>query len=598
MAFLRTAGMVPLYSGGDEQEGVGLVRRDAQRFGGGGRARLAVEVLVVEGHLAEAFVHGDLDTLRRDGGRGLGEAAIDGGGAQAADESENAGLGHGSVPSIRVSGSDATINGLRSTYVPGRYCDVVDIPLLPLAGDESVERCDAARNRRRLLEAASLLVAERGVDAVTMDAVAARAGVGKGTVFRRFGSRAGLMRALLDHSEQALQQQFLTGPPPLGPGADPVDRLVAFGRARIRLVEVQGEVLRAAESSAEARFNAPARAVSLTHIEFLLRTAGVDGDLPLLAQSLFAPPRGHPGPASVARSRVFARPARRRVGGPRAPRRHGTGRRRADGTVTGMLRTLGLSVLLTLAATTAACAGDGAATAPQDPAVLTGRAFVSTAVSGPPIPGGGPLVVEFPESGRIAATAGCNRSVGAVDLADGVLRADRLASTLMSCPPPIDGADTWLSDLFAAQPRWHLDGDVLTLDGGDVSVSLLDRTVADPDRPVVGTQWVLTELVTATAVSTSRVLEKAAPTLTVAADGTVSGSTGCNRFTGNAAVGDTALTFGPLATTRAACPDPELADIESAVLAVLSGEVRYTVEGAQMRLTAADGVTGLGYTAR
>lgn len=58
------------------------------------------------------------------------------------------------------------------------------------------------------------------------------------------------------------------------------------------------------------------------------------------------------------------------------------------------------------------------------------------------------------------------------------------------------------------------------------------------------------------------------------------------------------MTFGPLATTRAACPDPELADIESAVLAVLSGEVRYTVEGAQMRLTAADGVTGLGYTAR
>ncbi|KOS54788.1 TetR/AcrR family transcriptional regulator [Rhodococcus rhodochrous] len=166
---------------------------------------------------------------------------------------------------------------------------MVNIPLLPLAGDEGVERCDAARNRRRLLEAASLLVAERGVDAVTMDAVAARAGVGKGTVFRRFGSRAGLMRALLDHSEQALQQQFLAGPPPLGPGADPVDRLVAFGRARIHLVEVQGEVLRAAESSAEARFNAPARAVSLTHIEILLRTAGVDGDLPLLAQSLFAP---------------------------------------------------------------------------------------------------------------------------------------------------------------------------------------------------------------------------------------------------------------------------------------------------------------------
>ena len=266
-----------------------------------------------------------------------------------------------------------------------------------------------------------------------------------------------------------------------------------------------------------------------------------------------------------------------------------------------MTRAFGVLAALALTVVATACGNDegaDATTSATDPAALTGRTFVSTEVTGTPIPGDGPLVVEFPEAGRIAATAGCNRSVGAVDLADGVLRADRLASTLMSCPPPIDGADTWLSDLFAAQPRWHLDGDVLTLDGGDVSVSLLDRTVADPDRPVVGTQWVLTELVTATAVSTSRVLEKAAPTLTVAADGTVSGSTGCNRFTGNAAVGDTALTFGPLATTRAACPDPELADIESAVLAVLSGEVRYTVEGAQMRLTAADGVTGLGYTAR
>ncbi|NGP04088.1 META domain-containing protein [Rhodococcus sp. 14C212] len=263
-----------------------------------------------------------------------------------------------------------------------------------------------------------------------------------------------------------------------------------------------------------------------------------------------------------------------------------------------MRRTLGLSILFALAATTAACASDGAAAPPQDPAVLVGRAFVSTAVSGPQIPGGGPLVVEFPDAGRIAATAGCNRSFGSVELGDGVLRADRLGSTLMSCPPPLDRADTWLSDLLASEPRWRLDGDVLTLDGGNVSVSLLDRKVADPDRPVVDTHWVLTELVTADAVSTSRALEDAAPTLTVAGDGTVSGSTGCNRFTGTATVADTVVTFGPLATTRAACPDPELARIESAVLGVLSGEVRYAVEGAAMRLTAADGVTGLGYTAR
>ena len=51
-----------------------------------------------------------------------------------------------------------------------------------------------------------------------MDAVAAAAGVGKGTVFRRFESREGLMAALLNHSETEWQAAVISGPPPLGPG--------------------------------------------------------------------------------------------------------------------------------------------------------------------------------------------------------------------------------------------------------------------------------------------------------------------------------------------------------------------------------------------
>ena len=79
------------------------------------------------------------------------------------------------------------------------------------------ERGDAARNRVLLLDAARRLIADRGTDAVTMDDVAAAAGVGKGTLFRRFGSRAGLMIVLLDEDEKVEQQAFMFGPPPLGP---------------------------------------------------------------------------------------------------------------------------------------------------------------------------------------------------------------------------------------------------------------------------------------------------------------------------------------------------------------------------------------------
>ncbi len=160
--------------------------------------------------------------------------------------------------------------------------------MLPIAGEES-ERCDAARNRRLLLDAATDLVATVGADAITMDAVATKAGVGKGTVFRRFGNRAGLMRALLDHTEKKLQHSFMFGDPPLGPGADPIDRLVAFGRARLDFVNVQGEVLRAAESADDARYSAPAHMVNFTHVLSLLRAADVDGDLELLAYWLLTP---------------------------------------------------------------------------------------------------------------------------------------------------------------------------------------------------------------------------------------------------------------------------------------------------------------------
>lgn len=161
-------------------------------------------------------------------------------------------------------------------------------PLLPIAGEET-ERCDAARNRALLLDAATQLVAAVGADAVTMEAVAVKAGVGKGTVFRRFGSRVGLMQALLDHTEKNLQHSFMFGDPPLGPGAEPVDRLVAFGRARLDLVEVQGEVMRAAERSVDARYSAPAHMVNFTHVMTLLRQAGVEGDLELLAYWLLTP---------------------------------------------------------------------------------------------------------------------------------------------------------------------------------------------------------------------------------------------------------------------------------------------------------------------
>ncbi len=163
-----------------------------------------------------------------------------------------------------------------------------DGPLrLAQADGPPAERGDAARNRAVLLDTARRLIAERGADALTMDDLAHAAGVGKGTVFRRFGSRAGLMTVLLDEDERASQQAFLFGPPPLGPAAPPLDRLLAVGRARIQFAHLHHALLSAANRDPATRHN-PATTVLRTHLRVLLREAATTGDLDAQADALLA----------------------------------------------------------------------------------------------------------------------------------------------------------------------------------------------------------------------------------------------------------------------------------------------------------------------
>jgi AcrR family transcriptional regulator len=69
------------------------------------------------------------------------------------------------------------------------------------------ERRDAAEHRQRVLAAAARLFGERGVQAVTMDEIAQTAGVGKGTLYRRYPDKGRLVLALMDRCVQRLQEQ-------------------------------------------------------------------------------------------------------------------------------------------------------------------------------------------------------------------------------------------------------------------------------------------------------------------------------------------------------------------------------------------------------
>ena len=153
------------------------------------------------------------------------------------------------------------------------------------------ERSDAARNRERILSAAKRLFTERGVTAVSMDEIATAACVGKGTLYRRFGDRSGLALALLEAEDVALQVGFLRGPAPLGPGAPPRERLIAFFSALSCFMDRQGDLILEAErmAPAGARFGGGPYSAYHTHVRLLLRELDPRLDIDVLAHVLLSP---------------------------------------------------------------------------------------------------------------------------------------------------------------------------------------------------------------------------------------------------------------------------------------------------------------------
>jgi len=70
------------------------------------------------------------------------------------------------------------------------------------------ERRDAAEHRQRILEVARHLFAEHGVDAVSMHQIAMAAGIGQGTLYRRYAHKGALCMDLLHESHERFGEEI------------------------------------------------------------------------------------------------------------------------------------------------------------------------------------------------------------------------------------------------------------------------------------------------------------------------------------------------------------------------------------------------------
>jgi heat shock protein HslJ len=192
------------------------------------------------------------------------------------------------------------------------------------------------------------------------------------------------------------------------------------------------------------------------------------------------------------------------------------------------------------------------------------------------------ISLRFPETGKLDAQAGCNHLFGDVVFKGTTLQVTGMGGTDMGCDQARHAQDEWLSNFLAENPTWQLTGDELVLKGKTAEIKLTDRKVAEPDKKIYQTQWLLITMIEGETASSVPAEMKPAEVI-FAEDGTVSGYTGCNRFSGKATHSPGKVKFESIASTKMACGDG-IDAIERTVLAVLDGEVTAIITGDVLEL--------------
>ncbi|MFC9822076.1 META domain-containing protein [Streptomyces erythrochromogenes] len=245
----------------------------------------------------------------------------------------------------------------------------------------------------------------------------------------------------------------------------------------------------------------------------------------------------------------------------------------------------GLALVLALAAAGCGRAEEGAGAVLPDP---VGRWAVESLTTGG-------RTLHAPEAARldfgdnqVKGNYGCNGFTAAVSFAGtSAVTVTPGASTTMACADM--EFETAFAKLFTGRLTIDRGPDRLTLKTADGSTIAMTSAPATPDAPLTAVEWTVQSLISGTSVSSLPAGAAGTARFTIAADLSVSGTLGCNRFSAQVTREGDRLTFGPLTTTRMACDGPA-GEVEAKLTDLFaSGPLVSGIEGRRLTLTAADG---------
>jgi heat shock protein HslJ len=242
------------------------------------------------------------------------------------------------------------------------------------------------------------------------------------------------------------------------------------------------------------------------------------------------------------------------------------------------------------------CGGEDASTSADGD--LTGRTFLSESVTengqARELVDGTRISLDFTTDGQVSANAGCNHLFGDVTIDEDRLEVGLMGGTEMGCDPDLHAQDEWLMSFLQSSPSWTLDGDRLTLTAAGTEIVLLDREVADPDRPLENIRWLVDTIISGEAASSMWAGTEGSAWLLIEGGRFTAGS-GCREFDGGVEIGDGSLRFADTVQTDPACPE-ELREVDEAMQAIFASEAEYSIEADRLLLTGPDDV-GLGFHA-
>ena len=204
------------------------------------------------------------------------------------------------------------------------------------------------------------------------------------------------------------------------------------------------------------------------------------------------------------------------------------------------------------------------------------------------------VTLVFAESGA-SGNAGCNSYSGAFQYDNAAITFGTLTTTQIACDQPIMDQEAAYLNALASANSYVITGHQLQIsyDGGVLNFSSTGSVTSVPLpggslllSDVVGVTWTLTSL--GDPATPTPALDGTPVTLIFSATG-VSGSAGCNSYTGNFQFDNGGLSIGPLITTKIACDQP-IMDQETAYVNALALASSYAIINNQLQIMYDGGV--------